>query len=103
MSEADDVKVVTTLEKRVLSGKATPDETRAFQTARDLKGLPDYETYAKESRFTQIWDCPGCGGEGIPCSIDCPQCGHERISANADPEQEGFMGAFRKAAKVREI
>ena len=89
------------LTERALSGEATPEEMREFQTQRDLKGLPGYKTYFDESQHTQYWDCPQCGGEGIPCSIDCPQCGHERVPGNADPDQEGFMGEYRKMAKAR--
>lgn len=88
------------LKQKVLSGKATPEETRDFQIKRDLQGLPGYSTYQKESNFTKEWRCPQCGGP-IPCSIDCPQCGHERPRANADPEQEGQMGSLRRKAGYR--
>lgn len=43
------------LEQRVLSGKANLEETEKFQRERDLKGLPGYRTYQKESNFTKEW------------------------------------------------
>lgn len=86
--------------KREPDRGATLDEIRAFMTQRDLKGLPGYRTYEKESQFTQEWSCPDCGGP-IPCSINCPQCGRARPLENADPEQEGTMGRLRQKAGYR--
>lgn len=80
-------KVSEDLGQKVLSGNATLEEMREFQVNRDLKGLPGYRTYEKESNFTKEWQCP--------------QCGQSRPVENADPEQEGQMGSLRRKAGYR--
>lgn len=76
------------------------DKLREDTIKRDLTDLPSEAVYLKESKYTKEWSCSTCGGP-IPCSIDCPQCGRPRPVGNGDPEQEGWMGIFRKKAKTR--
>jgi len=88
----------------VESGKELPGETREeFMRRRDLKDLPGYDVYEKESHFTPEWRCRRCDVVN-PCAVStCVQCGVRRPQrTHGDPEQLEEFGTKRKKAGWRE-
>lgn len=72
---------------------------------RDLKKLPGFWDYLKESIRLPKWRCQKCGLGKIPCSQStCPQCNDmPRPKDISDPEFDNVatIGKHRRKAGIR--
>lgn len=82
--------------------RPSPEELELIRTqaiSRDLRGLPGFDEYEKESHFTPPWSCE-CGVHA--CSeARCTSCGQKRPDTIHDVEQEGEEGYMRTIAGRR--
>ena len=74
------------LVKNCLGKNLNHQELASAVAHRDLKDLPTYGQYLKESEKIPEWICPVCGYFNMCTCSTCVQCNEPRPKSISDPE-----------------